>query len=217
MSKEKTYKMLSDLGFTPKTIVDCGAAWGEWSGMIRGYFPESFIIGVDANRWSEGKIINTNVTYFDALSDEDGKEMIFYKNKSSLDSNTFCTGDSLFRENTIHYNDSNIVKELVKTKTLKSILKEQNCEKVDLLKIDTQGSELIIMKGLGDFIKDIEFIELECSIVEFNVGGPSFVEILNFLKEYFDIFEIPSTLRVNGFLYQMDVIFKNKNSKIKPI
>lgn len=217
MSKEDVYRNLSNLGFNPKTIVDCGAAWGEWSGMIRSFFPNSFIIGVDVNRWSGDEIPNTDVSYFDALSDEDGKQMIFYKNKSSIDSNTFCTGDSLFKENTIHYNDSNLIKDLVVTKTLKTILDEQKKDNIDLLKIDTQGSEVIIMNGLGDKLKDIEFIELECSVVEFNIGGCSFYDIIDLLKEDFDIFEIPSSLRVNGFLYQIDVIFKNKKSKIKSI
>jgi len=217
MNRESTYKMLMDLGFNPKTIVDCGAAWGEWSGMIRGYFPDSFIIGIDANKWSENKIPNTNVSYIEALSDEDNKEMIFYKNKSSLDSNTFCTGDSLFKENTIHYNDSNLIKDLVKTRTLESLLKEQNKDKIDLLKIDTQGSEILIMKGLGDLLKEVEFIELECSVVEFNIGGCSFYDVINFLKEDFDIFEIPTLIRIGGYLCQMDVIFKNKKSKIKSL
>lgn len=215
MNKENTYKLISDLGFKPKTIVDCGAAWGEWSKMIRGYFPDAFVIGVDTNKWHETSIPNTNVTYFNALSDEEGKKMVFYRNKSSIDQNTFCTGDSFFKENTIHYNDSNLIKETVLTKTLKTIIEEQKRDKIDLLKIDTQGSEILIMKGLKEIIKDVEFIELECSVVEFNIGGCTFFEVLEFLKDDFDIFEIPTLMRVGGFLYQLDVIFKNKKSKIK--
>ena len=56
-----------------------------------------------------------------------------------------------------------------------------------------------------------------CSVVEFNIGGCSFYDVINFLKEDFDIFEIPTLIRIGGYLCQMDVIFKNKKSKIKSL
>ena len=41
------------------------------------------------------------------------------------------------------------------------------------------------MKGLGELIKTVKFIELECSIMEYNQGGCKFHEIVEFLKDNF--------------------------------
>ena len=219
MSLIETYTTIKDLGFNPNVVIDCGAAWGDWSKPIKEIFPNSFLIGIDANKWSqEDKIGGTDATDISVLSDEEDKEMIFYRKKENLESGSFCTGDSLFKENTFHYSEHNTVKYVVKTKTLKTILKKYNKESVDLLKIDTQGSEILIMKGLGDLLNNVEFIELECSLVEYNLGGCSFYDIIDFLKNDFEIFDIIDLHRHYGkYLCQIDVLFQNKKSKIKRV
>lgn len=219
MDKHKTYEYLKSLGFKPNVIIDCGAGWGEWSGFIKSIYPDSFTISIDANPWTNGEIPGANVTEISVLSDEEGKEMTFYRKKENLEQGTYCTGDSLFRENTQHYQEHNTIEEKVLTTTLTNILNKHNKNTVDLLKIDTQGSELIIMKGLGDKLRDVEFIELECSLIEYNLGGCSFTEIIDFLKEDFEIYDIVDLhYHYNSFLAQIDVVFKNKKSKIvKPL
>lgn len=217
MKKTETYQKIISLGFNPNVIVDCGAGWGEWTGFVRSLFPNSYIISVDANPWTGGEIPNANVTRIETLSNNDGEEMIFYRKKENYDSGTFCTGDSLFKENTQHYQSHNTSEFIVKTKTLKSILVECNKGKIDLLKIDTQGSEILIMEGMGSLLNEVEFLELECSLINYNLGGCSFFDIQNFLKDNFEIFDIVEFHYHNSFLSQIDVIFKNKNSKIKKI
>lgn len=206
------YNFLKHQGFTPKVIVDCGAAQGEWSRVVKDVFKNpNTIIGVDVHNWNDQeKINNTDITEYVLLSEEHGKEYDFYKKKEYM-----CTGDSIFRENTHHYADHNTVIEKIKSTTLIEILNKHNLNEINLLKIDTQGSEVLIMKGLGDKLQDVEFIELECSLVDYNIGGCSFYDILNFLKDDFEIFDIVELHRHNvNYLCQIDVIFQNKKSKI---
>lgn len=219
MEKLKNYNSLKELGFKPSVIIDCGAGWGEWSTFIKSIYPDSFLISIDANPWTGGKIPGSDSTEISVLSDEEGKEMTFYRKKENLNNGTYCTGDSLFKENTFHYQEHNTVENRVLTTTLNSILNRNDKNKVDLLKIDTQGSELIIMKGLGDKLREVEFIELECSLIEYNLGGCSFTQIIDFLKDDFEIYDIVDLHYYgNSFLSQIDVIFKNKKSKItKPL
>ncbi len=145
--------------------------------------------------------------------------MIFYRQKDYIDKGKFSTGDSLFIEDTQHYQEHNTIKELIKTKTLKYILNKYNINtNIDLLKIDTQGSELLIMQGLGEKLNNIEFIELEISIVEYNKNGCSFYDIIDFLKENFEIYDIVELHRHHSiYLCQIDIIFQNKKSNIKKI
>jgi FkbM family methyltransferase len=212
--RNQVYNRLKELGFIPSTIIDCGACVGEWSGQIRQVYPDSFIIGIDASNWSEGDIPSTNVSEFEVLSNEDGKEIIFYKKSEGL-----CTGDSIFKENTQHYQEHNTIKEVRISKTLKTLCDKHNIDKIDLLKIDTQGSEILVMDGLRDKLNDVEFIELECSLIEWNIGGCSLQDVIDYLKDRFVIFDIIELHRLNGNdLFQVDIIFQNKKSKIvKPI
>jgi hypothetical protein len=74
------------------------------------------------------------------------------------------------------------------------------------------------MEGLGDMLYDIEFIELECSLVEYNIGGCLVENIFEFLKDNFRLYEILELHRHYGQdLIQVDFIFQNKNSKIQKI
>ena len=212
--RSQVYNRLKELGFIPSTIIDCGACVGEWSGQIRQVYPDSFIMGIDASNWSEGNIPSTNISEFEVLSNEDGKEIIFYKKSEGL-----CTGDSIFKENTQHYQEHNTIKEVRISKTLKTLCDKHNIDKIDLLKIDTQGSEILVMDGLGDKLNDVEFIELECSLIEWNIGGCSLQDVIDYLKDKFVIFDIIELHRLNGNdLFQVDIVFQNKKSKIvKPI
>lgn len=212
MNKNKIYKHIKNLGFSPKVIVDCGAAWGEWSSLIKSIFNDSTIIAIDSNKWHPNKEIpGADITEIATLSDKDYEEMVFYQKKENLDNGTFCTGDSLFKENSHHYDKHNTVTRKVSTITLKTLLNKYNYNVIDLLKIDTQGSELIIMKGLMDILNKTTFIELECSVIEYNIGGCSLFQIIDFLKNQFDIYEICGLHYHNNRLAQIDIIFKNKD------
>lgn len=218
MNRHEIYSNLKNIGFNPNIVVDCGAAWGEWCGVMKPLFPECTMIGIDANKWTPENIPGTDITEITVLSDEYNKEMVFYRKKEHVENGTFCTGDSLFIEDTQHYKEHNTIKDTVRTETLKSILEKHNLPKIDLLKMDTQGSEILIMKGLGELLKEIEFIELETSLVEYNKGGCSFYDVIEFLKEDFELFDIIELHRhYNFYLCQIDVIFQNKKSKIQRI
>jgi FkbM family methyltransferase len=224
MNKYIFYNQLKNINIDPEVIIDCGAACGEWSSNIRSIFPKAKIIGIDANDWCKGKISGTDITEIQVLSDKDDEEITFYRKKETFENGTFCTGDSIYKELSQHYQTHNTFEVKTKTKTLSSILNKHNINKVDILKIDTQGSELIIMKGLGELLQSVKFIELECSVMEYNQGGCKFHEIVEFLKDNFSLFDIVEMTRTsvstydinkkatNGdFLFQMDIIFKNNS------
>lgn len=221
------YNQIKKLGIEPEVAVDCGAATGDWSANFRSIFPNSKILAIDANDWCNGHIPHSNITEIQVLSDIEEEEIVFYRKKEYEDRGTHNTGDSIFKEISQHYQKHNTIEVKTKTKTLSSIFKKHNINKVDILKIDTQGSELLILKGAKEYLKDIKFIELECSIIEYNQGGCKFSELVEFLKENFDLFDIINLHRITqstfdisreiksgDFLFQMDIIFKNKNIKI---
>jgi FkbM family methyltransferase len=212
MYRSLVYNRLKEFGFNPNVSIDGGACHGEWSASIRSTFPTTTILGVDANDWNKnGSFPHVNVGEVQVLSDQDGKEVIFFKKVEG-----HCTGDSLFRENTFHYEGDRLVEEKRVSVTLKTLCEKHGIQKVDLLKLDTQGSEIIIMNGLGEMLDDVEFIEIECSLVEWNIGGCMIGDVVEYLRGKFDIYEILEFHRLNDLdLIQVDILFQNKKSSIK--
>jgi hypothetical protein len=52
-----------------------------------------------------------------------------------------------------------------------------------MIKLDVQGSEIDILKGLGNEINLFEVIILETSVKEYNKGSPLFLDVINFMNE----------------------------------
>ena len=80
-----------------------------------------------------------------------------------------------------------------------------------LLKIDVQGYELHVLKGMGKFISSFAFIYVELSFVELYTGQASASEVIAFLFENnFELISIFNTdLQSDGSALQADFLFKN--------
>ena len=76
--------------------------------------------------------------------------------------------------------------------TLDSQLKQMNCSDVDFIKIDTQGSELFVLKGASNILKNAVFgVEVEVEFVSLYKNQPLFSDIDVFLRRFsFQLFDI---------------------------
>jgi FkbM family methyltransferase len=78
------------------------------------------------------------------------------------------------------YQNYNVTSKIeVQCETLKESLKNLNIKKLDYLKIDTQGAELEILKGAGDFRPLL--IKIESHVHSMYKDVPDWNELLNFL------------------------------------
>ena len=84
-----------------------------------------------------------------------------------------------------------------------------NGKNFDLIKIDTQGSEIDILKGGIETMKKASFIILEMPFLgEYNKGAPDFYDHIIFMKKHgFVPYDLPEQHRANGILIQIDIIF----------
>lgn len=118
------------------------------------------------------------------------------------------TGDSIFRENTKLYKD--IRAEKIITTTLDHVISENGLPQPDFIKIDTQGSELLILQGGKIALNNTKLLVVEMPIVKFNLGAPKFNEILDFLEKFsFIPYDIVETHYLDNQLIQKDIIFVN--------
>ena len=96
--------------------------------------------------------------------------------------------------------------------TLDNIKNKNNLPNPDLIKIDTQGSEIDILKGAKNTLKKCKLIYLECPIAKSNQNNLNFHNYLTYMKKINYIpQEICEIHHFHGFLFQIDILFMRKD------
>ena len=192
--------------FEPNSILDIGANVGQFYNEIKTIFPNAYCYLIEGSENCKPALETLNVDFSISLLSDIEKEVNFYVRKSE----PRCTGNSIYRENTSFYDDDQIVIEKKKTQTLSKLLKNKI---FDLIKIDVQGSEIDIINGGLEIIKESKGILLEVSLIEYNQNAPT----KDFVYKYMDnlgfkpveiIGDINHPLTYE--LIQQDILFLNK-------
>lgn len=185
------------------TIYDIGACVGEWTEIVSNTsLKEKKFILFEANIKHEEHLKKLKHKYFIGVLSDIIKEMQFYSTNSS--------GDSYYREKSKYYENSLSPKKLL-TSTLDIIREKNNLPLPDLIKIDTQGSEIDILKGAQKTIKNCKILFIECPIVSYNEGAPNLSEYVNYLNKIgFLPIEITDMHYIDKVLIQADIVFLKK-------
>jgi len=74
----------------------------------------------------------------------------------------------------------------IETKTLDSILEERNIDKIDILKLDVQGGEILVFEGAVNALREkkIKIIYTEIWFIEGYENQPLYSDIAGFLKNF---------------------------------
>jgi len=200
------YNLLNLLnkGIKIETIYDIGAFRGEWSSLLNktSLKNKKFFL-FEANEKNGEYLEKLNFKYFLKVLSDKNKDVEFYSKMS--------TGDSYLIEQTSFYKDDieTIVK---KTVTLDELVKKENLPYPNFIKIDTQGSELDILKGSQQSISECNLIYLECPIIEYNLKAPNITEYIKYLESVgFVPYDICEVHRMDNILIQIDILFIKKS------
>jgi FkbM family methyltransferase len=166
---------LKSLDIKPKVIYDIGSCVLHWERHAKNIWPDSVIYLFEANKDVKKLYNRTNQNYhLGVLTDTDNKAIKFYKDPMNLG------GNSYYKENTFHYNESHAQHEI--GMSLDTIAKENNWPKPDLIKIDIQGAELDVLKGASEALKTCYDLILECQHAEYNAGAPLVDSVIEYLE-----------------------------------
>ena len=195
--------------FNPKVIYDIGAHEGTWTDEVKPIFPDAVYVQFEADLDKERFLLD-NPSYFEVFGNEDGKEVDYYKIKTQ-----YTTGNSIFRENSHHYtNPESYYVEKRIMKRLDTVVEENTIPLPDFIKIDTQGSELLILEGAPLSIACAQIILLEVSLHQYNEGSPLLAEVVEFMsKKGFVLFDMIDLHYINNVLAQVDCLFCKKGSR----
>jgi FkbM family methyltransferase len=190
--------------FYPYRILDIGANIGQFHTLAKQNFPSSFIFSIEANKECEAflKVLTDN--YYIGMLAKDNSEYEFFKNKT----NPISTGNSLYKELTPFYSQDKL--DIIKEKGIMlDHLFESNSE-FDLIKIDTQGSELDIITGGQNLCKKAKGILLEVSLTPYNENAPLYDEVIQYMGNFgFEKTQILDEVYNHGS-HQQDILFINK-------
>jgi len=194
-------------GLQPKTVIDVGAFEGNWSRMARAIWPQSQIVMFEPNTAKREQLARvardvTANTFAELLGAEDGASVSF---------NVMSTGSSVYSERSPLQRTT----EDRRLRRLDAVL--PTIERPGLLKIDTQGYELEVLKGATGLMDKLEAILLEVAIIEINEGAPLLDKVVSFMRDLgfvtYDILEIhrrPLDQATN----QIDILFIRPSSQL---
>ena len=210
---------LRDLGFAPTGILDVGAYEGNFSRGARQIFEKAHILMIDALA-EKGPVLADvcrevgNAHCLTAmLGDKETEATSFYVVKTEMRPGLVKTGSSKFKENA----NFPMEERALQQRTLESVVADRGVT-YQLLKLDVQGAELDVVRGLGHQLSKVEVILTEISLVEYNRGAPAIDVMLTELRRMdFVLYDIVEEHRhLGGRLFQIDGLFVRPKSHFRP-
>lgn len=203
-----------NMGLSFPTIIDVGAAYGQFTLQCANLFPDAKYILVEPLeeyipflKEVTRSIRNARVVSAAATS-QSGEVLI--------NVHPDFTGSSLYLED----EDSNVNggPRPVRSIALDSLLQDATNKPPFLLKIDVQGAELDVLLGAEGIVQGAEYILLEVSFFPFFTGGPLFHDVLSFMRSrgfvVYDIFDLQYRPLDNA-LSQADIVFVKEGGLLR--
>lgn len=207
-------KKLRDNGFYPRHVLDIGANVGNFSIECEKIWPilTNFYL-IEPNKECQYNLQATGFNvYLNLVGDKDDEDVIFYKTTDFIKG----TGNSIYREKTKHYDTGHFIEEHQRMVTINTLFKNSDI-KFDFAKLDTQGSELDILKGGMEIFSKCKYILIEVSLKQYNENVPLKNDIIDFMNKHgFSKYEViethiwnqSNTIGINpGEIFQEDIIF----------
>jgi len=199
-------KTLQSNGLSLDVCYDIGACNGAWTRWVQtNILPNSKFYLFEANHHYLSDLIITGHSFFINVLSNEGREFVeFWVGLN--------TGDSYYKETTTWYDEQKAVR--MPCTTLDKLIEEKNLPIPNLLKIDTQGSELDILSASKKLLGKTELILCEMPLIEYNSGAPNISQYLDFFRDHDYVpVEMIETHRAEGIVFQLDFAFMLRSAK----
>jgi FkbM family methyltransferase len=173
--------MKKELNFEPQICYDIGAAVLHWTRHAERIWPKTQVILFDAFEPAE-ILYKTHKYNIGLLSDKDNIDIKFYQN------DLLFGGNSYYKENIKFspaakdiYNEASEEKRT--TFTIDTVAKMKEFPLPDMVKIDVQGAELDILKGMTYTLSNVKHLIVELQHVEYNIGAKQVEDSIPFIED----------------------------------
>jgi FkbM family methyltransferase len=170
----------------PLRLIDVGARWGRsaaWDGISA--ISEILCFEPDAEEAARlNETASPNVKYVPvALGGADG-ELDIHITRQPACSSAYPPIPKLYENYPDLFDTAPEKTETVRCRTLDGILSELEIESVDCIKIDTQGSELNILRGAEKALVSCALLDIEVIFNPLYEGQPLFCDIDQFMRDH---------------------------------
>lgn len=193
-------------GYAPRSLLDIGAHLGGFTRSVQEVFPDCVPTLVEPNPHCHAALAAMGVELHGVAASSEAGEAELNLTREWPQS----TGASLYRENTAFFRDEVLERVRIPKAPLDELFAGR---RFDFVKIDTQGSELDVLRGGQQVLRQADYILVEISLVEFNQGGAPAEAVFAALAEIgFRQAEVKEFHRLRGVmdgnLLQMDFLFE---------
>jgi FkbM family methyltransferase len=191
-----------------RTVIDIGASTGRWSRMAMPLFPQAIFVGVDPLVERESalkklKASNNRFSYVLGVAGERDGETVELSVSEDLDGSTVSGVGGEPRS--------------VPAYSVDGIVAARQCVGPFLLKFDTHGFEIPIIKGAANTLRDTTHIVMECYAHRHAPGTLLFHEMCAYLETLdFRCYHMadPMLRPLDGGFWQVDLFFARKGDPI---
>ncbi len=174
-------------GHQIRTIFDVGARDCDDSAQFAQHYPQATVYAFECNPTTlpacrAVAAAHPNVCLTEkAVSDLPGTIAFFQTDpdKSATDAPGLAPGTSSMFAATGNYPEENYVQHRIEVEavTLGGFLRDRGIHDIDILWMDVQGAELLVLKGLGERIRDLACVHMEVEFFEIYQGQALFPEL----------------------------------------
>jgi FkbM family methyltransferase len=202
------------LGWKPETVLDVGAAAGDFTRECHKFFPEARYLLVEplAERRAlleaaTAQIPNSAYALV-AAGAADGS--------ITLHVHQDLFGSSTYREAEGAALDG--AEREVPVRSLDHLCAEHGLAGPHLLKLDVQGGELDVLAGASRVLAETEYVLLEATLFQVFLGGPQLHDVVAFMRERgFVVYDVLGCLYrpLDGALSQVDLAFVQEAGRFR--
>jgi len=191
-------------------VYDVGSNIGTWTLLAKSVLPQAAVHAFEPlyfhiSQFNENcRALNDIYLHAYCAGNENGTAII---NISSFsDSSSLLAATPLEFE---HFHIQKEKEEQVEVKRLADLIDNKSLPAPNVVKLDVQGFELEVLKGLDNWLNSAKYIICEVSFKEYYYGQAQFLDIANYLAGYkFQLFALGNNTPLGTELNQIDVLFK---------
>lgn len=205
---ESAMRRVAEHGISIQSVLDIGASDGTWSRDTMSVFPTAKFVGIEplAEREQALQALRNRCKNFDydlcVAGDSDGLEVSLSVSED-LDGSTVDGGGDIAR--------------MVPTKTLDSLVSEHQLKGPFLLKFDTHGYEMPILRGAAKTLSETNIIVMEVYNFKITDNSLRFHEMCSHLEGLgFRSIDLagPMLREYDNAFWQVDLIFARNDERI---
>jgi FkbM family methyltransferase len=208
---EGSLRRLAAAGIAPRSVLDVGAALGDWSRACAEVFPAARYVLVEPLAEFRPSLAAAAAGMGSALIVE--AAVAEASGERTINVHPDLVGTSLLREREGEHVDG--TPRSVPVTTVDELVREHGLEPPFLLKVDVQGAEREVVAGASATLPSADAVICEVSFFGFFYDGTPFEELIRTMRDTgFVVYDIGNLARrpLDGALSQADILFVPESS-----